>query len=78
MAIDIAALDVAINTLVTNPMQNYSVGDKSFSSGDLIRQLMELRRNLAEVPDVALELLTFDSQGIELSGHDSGQTSIPL
>lgn len=74
--IDINAIDTAINGLVASPKVDYSVGGKSFSKGDLIRQLMELRRSLAEVPEVALDVVTFDG-GIQLSGHDLTQFAAP-
>lgn len=77
MAIDITALDVTISALVSSQQVSYSVGNKSFSNGDKIRQLMELRRHLSEVPDVELEMMTFDND-IELSGFDNTQTSVPL
>ena len=77
MAIDVAALDAKINDLVANPRVSYSIGDKSVSASDYLRQLLEIRANLAQIPQVELEMITFD-QDIQLSGHDDTQTSVPL
>jgi hypothetical protein len=76
MSISIAAIDAAIDALIAKQQVNHSVGDKSFSNGDKIRQLMELRRHLAEVPEVELETVTFDCD-IELSGFDNTQNAVP-
>jgi hypothetical protein len=74
--IDVAAIETAINNLVASPQCDYRIGNKAVSKSDLIRQLMELRQNLAETPEVALEIVTFDG-GIQLSGEDLTQFGIP-
>ena len=76
MAVNIIAIDNAINALVTNPQVNYSIGDKSVSAGDLIRQLMELRTNLAQTPSLEVDLMTFDWD-VALSGFDATQVVVP-
>ncbi len=75
MAIDMTALDAKINELVSNPKVNYSIGDKSVSAGDYLRQLMELRDNLVATPELALEFIQLDSD-IELSGNDRTQFTV--
>ena len=77
MAINIDAIDAQINALVAEQQVNYSSGGKSFNNSDKIRQLMELRRLLADIPDVSLEIVTFDN-GIQIDGSDDTQTEVPL
>lgn len=75
MAITISAIDSAINALVAEQQVNYSEGNKSFSNGDKIRQLMELRANLVANPELSLEFVQMDLD-IELSGHDATQFTV--
>lgn len=75
MAIDIAAIDAAIDALVTSQQVNYQVGDKRFDNGDKIRQLKELRQMLVETPDLAFDVIQFDSD-IGLDGQDNTQDAI--
>ncbi len=75
MSITASAIDTAINALVSEQQVNYSVGNKSFSNGDKIRQLTELRRHLQEIPEVELAFVQFDCD-IGLSGNDETQTVV--
>lgn len=76
MAISVDAIDAAINALVLEQQVNYSNGSKSFSNGDKIRQLMELRQSLANTPQVELDCVTFDGE-ILLNGFDLTQFAVP-
>ena len=77
MAIDMTALDAAINALVAKQQTSYAIGDKSFQNSDKLRQLLELRQNLATTPEVALEMISFDGD-VALNGFDRTQTTTEL
>lgn len=75
MAITLAQIDAQIDALVTSQQVNYQVGDKRFDNGDKLRQLMELRKSLAETPEVDLDFVQFDTN-VTQYGADNSQTTI--
>ena len=75
MAVTVDQIDAEINTLIAKQQVDYSVGDKSYSNGDKIRQLLELRRSLAETPQVELDVMQFDCE-IGLDGTDRTQFTV--
>ncbi len=77
MALTAEAIDTAINAILAD-MDNacdYSIGDKSVSRSQKLRQLLDLRNNLAAIPQVDLGIMQMDCD-IGLDGTDHTQTVI--
>jgi len=75
MAYDQETVDAVISTLLSSQQVNYQVGDKRFDNGDKIKQAIEARKALAEIPEVSLGFVQFDND-IALSGVDNTQRTV--
>jgi len=77
MSLSLTAIDTQINALLSDlsGAVDYSVGDKRVSNSQKLKQLLALRKNLSEVPEVDLDFVQFDTD-IDQIGTDDSQTTV--
>ncbi len=61
MSVSISDVNAAIAAMVSAGVEvDYTIGDKSFKNSQKLKQLLELRKQLMENPEVDISILDFD------------------
>ena len=64
----------AIAVLVVSPQVDYKMGQKTVKKGQVMEQLIKLRKSLIEAPDSpAVTLMVFDANDISIFGENRNQ-----
>ena len=71
--VTLAQINEAIALLVATPEVDYTVGDKSFKSGQKMTQLLALREQLMSNPAADISIIAFDALDIDELGIDNTQ-----
>lgn len=74
MALTISEIDDLLEGLANNPQVDYTIGDKTVSAGQKMKQLLALRKHLMENPEAEVEMVAFDVADIDQFGGDHTQT----
>ncbi|MCK5020492.1 MAG: hypothetical protein KAS32_25970 [Candidatus Peribacteraceae bacterium] len=74
MAVTLSQVNDAIADLVTNPQTDYKIGQKTVKAGQIMDQLIRLRKSLVDVPDSPTAVfMTFDANDIGIFGENNNQ-----
>ena len=71
--VNIDTVNAAIEALVASPQVDYTIGEKTVKAGQIMDQLLKVKKQLTDNPAADINIMAFDFLDINEFGIDNSQ-----